>query len=674
MKAPAKRCQWCGNKITTDNIRAIYCSKSCRQKKSLSIKKKAESNLNGFIEQQTPDNEEPQEEHLPPPPNEPQPTYNYPVQPASPKSRGIDAELFAQENWMDTLNSYSNPDASTPFEAQTAPPPFEQQPAKPFKRPPYTLSADQQMAYDYQEQQALLKAIFSAPAPEQQPKPEKPQTAPYKPTEKTNPLPVFSEPPPEVVEPVYHSSWGQIYTPKAKEIDENRMKAEKILFNLNNDAKIFNQLHQQLSLRQSRYVKRWTVQTGYPLPETELIKRMKSFAELCKTGCEGVGIIVEYAENNEQQNRDQLRMTIEKLETLVFAIEKAERVIKKMNDLLNSPNASYWGDTKTLTNKKQYETYLQDYNNWQLRKAAFEIKAKKLLETPAPPAQPIPPAQSSTGKPVAPDTKDWRAFYEANKHTTNPKSNNPPQAGQTEKPNQKSPENKPASGQPVQPVKPAQSDTRSKRRKAEKGEIISSLDVDKYAEDVYDFQGRYGRFIGQPPIGFEIVVHGLPGQGKSFFCYMFAHYLASNWGRVLYVASEEGFSQTTALKLRETKHPNLDLSNSGDVETIFQTVKKDQYKFIFFDSLKHLKINYELYLELRRFYETESFVSVQQSTKGKEMAGEQSLKHEIDVEIIVEDGYAITGKNRAMNGRTGRVFDVFPEDNRSYSEPDVEVI
>jgi hypothetical protein len=56
------------------------------------------------------------------------------------------------------------------------------------------------------------------------------------------------------------------------------------------------------------------------------------------------------------------------------------------------------------------------------------------------------------------------------------------------------------------------------------------------------------------------------------------------------------------------------------------------------------------------------------------MTGEQALKHEIDIEIIVSGGYAEIGKTRADNSKSGAMFDIFPEEKRAPPDEEIEVI
>ena len=73
--------------------------------------------------------------------------------------------------------------------------------------------------------------------------------------------------------------------------------------------------------------------------------------------------------------------------------------------------------------------------------------------------------------------------------------------------------------------------------------IMSSRDLKDYRYDQYDFDGKWYDLVGNPGKKFHMMVYGRPKQGKSYFCFDLAQYL-SNFGKLLYIAAEEGFSAT----------------------------------------------------------------------------------------------------------------------------------
>jgi hypothetical protein len=111
--------------------------------------------------------------------------------------------------------------------------------------------------------------------------------------------------------------------------------------------------------------------------------------------------------------------------------------------------------------------------------------------------------------------------------------------------------------------------------------VMSADELVEYKYDSYPFDGKWKNLIGNPAKSFHMMVFGRPKQGKSIFCFQLAKYL-SKFGKVLYIASEEGFSATLQQKLQEfgAINPNLYFANYRDYETIKQNITGQDYEFI----------------------------------------------------------------------------------------------
>ena len=178
--------------------------------------------------------------------------------------------------------------------------------------------------------------------------------------------------------------------------------------------------------------------------------------------------------------------------------------------------------------------------------------------------------------------------------------------------------------------------------------IISSNELKKMNFRSLDFKGKWELLFGKPAISFHLVIHGKPGQGKSTFSLQFANYLASNFGKVLYVSGEEGFSKTMKDKFKENNayNDNLYLADIHSFETLREIVKPDTYHFIFIDSLNNMGIDIEQLKGMRELYKNSTLVTISQSTKKGELRGSQEIEHESDISLKIEDGFAFATKNR----------------------------
>lgn len=163
-----------------------------------------------------------------------------------------------------------------------------------------------------------------------------------------------------------------------------------------------------------------------------------------------------------------------------------------------------------------------------------------------------------------------------------------------------------------------------------------------------DFKQEWNHLLGKPAISFHLVVHGRPGQGKSTFCLQLASYLASSFGKVLYVSGEEGFSKTMKdkFKMNNAYNDNLFLADIHSYENLRDIVTPDTYHFIFVDSLNNMGIDIEQLKEMRAFYKNSSLITISQSTKKGQLRGSLEIEHESDISLKIENGIAYTTKNR----------------------------
>jgi hypothetical protein len=171
--------------------------------------------------------------------------------------------------------------------------------------------------------------------------------------------------------------------------------------------------------------------------------------------------------------------------------------------------------------------------------------------------------------------------------------------------------------------------------------IMSSRDLRDYRYDQYDFDGKWEDLVGKPSKKFHMMVYGRPKQGKSYFCFDLAQYL-SNFGKVLYIAAEEGFSATLQKKLEDMggDNDNLDFANFRDYETIKNALPGHDYRFVIIDSVNYIRIEPEEIEELKANNPRMALITVQQATKDGKFRGSQQYAHNCDIIIEVIQGVA----------------------------------
>jgi len=201
----------------------------------------------------------------------------------------------------------------------------------------------------------------------------------------------------------------------------------------------------------------------------------------------------------------------------------------------------------------------------------------------------------------------------------------------------------------------------------EKG-IMSSNELINHTYTKYDFSGKWNDFIGQPSKNFHAMIYGRPKQGKSILAVQFAEYL-SRFGKVLYIASEEGFSVTLQKKVAEfaQDNPNLDFANYRDFLQIKEALHVRKYAFVFIDSVNFIKITPEDVEDLKSANKQTAFITIQQATKNGNFRGSQEFAHNCDMVIRVEAGQA-SHQGRFQEPTEMAIFDK-PEQNANKKAP-----
>lgn len=171
--------------------------------------------------------------------------------------------------------------------------------------------------------------------------------------------------------------------------------------------------------------------------------------------------------------------------------------------------------------------------------------------------------------------------------------------------------------------------------------IMNASDLLEYKYDCYNFSGKYGEFFGNPSKNFHLMVFGRPKNGKSIFTVQFAKYL-STLGKVLYIASEEGFSATLQQKIREfgMANPNLYFGNFRDYEQIREVLANNNYQFVVIDSINFINLEPEDVEVLKAENPGTAFITIQQATKGGQFRGSQQFAHNCDMIVEIVEGVA----------------------------------
>lgn len=151
----------------------------------------------------------------------------------------------------------------------------------------------------------------------------------------------------------------------------------------------------------------------------------------------------------------------------------------------------------------------------------------------------------------------------------------------------------------------------------------------------------FGRLV----INFTMIVWGKSGNGKSNLLMQILKALMT-YGKVLYVALEEGFEATTQLNVLR----HLDVEEHGgkiefaDYEMTYDELlkklkKKKSPRFIVIDSIQYWNISYEDYKKLKEMFPQKTFIFISHA-KGKDPLGATatSIRYDAGIKVHVE-GY-----------------------------------
>ena len=200
------------------------------------------------------------------------------------------------------------------------------------------------------------------------------------------------------------------------------------------------------------------------------------------------------------------------------------------------------------------------------------------------------------------------------------------------------------------------------------GGVMSADKLAKMDYDVYDFDGEFFDLVGKPARPFHCMVFGRPKQGKSIFSFQFARYL-SQFGKVLYIASEEGFGGTLQKKIKDfglQDNQFVNFSNAKGMQEMRKIIPG--HDFVFIDSVNYSRLEVEDVEQLKREFPKTSFITIQQATKSGKFRGSQEYAHNCDIIIEVISGVAHqTGRFQAASE-----YEIFkqPEESAEKSQAD----
>ena len=161
-------------------------------------------------------------------------------------------------------------------------------------------------------------------------------------------------------------------------------------------------------------------------------------------------------------------------------------------------------------------------------------------------------------------------------------------------------------------------------------DVMSSEQLLSMEFETIGLQGKWKELIGDPSVGFSMMVFGQPKSGKSTLMLEFAQHLAQNHGKTLYVAIEEGFGYTLKDKIQRIGATSSNLSFAADMPK-----KLDGLDFVFIDSISRGGLEIEDLIKLQEQYPKVGFIYIFHTTKDGRFRGGNHYAHEVDVIVEV---------------------------------------
>lgn len=163
-----------------------------------------------------------------------------------------------------------------------------------------------------------------------------------------------------------------------------------------------------------------------------------------------------------------------------------------------------------------------------------------------------------------------------------------------------------------------------------------------------DKNSQYHYLFGDPSANFMMLLHGLPGNGKSTFCIQLADYFKRKHGDVLYIASEQkGLNRSFQDLLNKYVTTDFDISNNAKDHN-FKSINKaaNQYSLVILDSVNHLGITAIEFEKIRENAPKTAFIAIMQSVKDGNFKGSQEWAHNCDIIVEMKNMVANQTKSR----------------------------
>ncbi len=147
--------------------------------------------------------------------------------------------------------------------------------------------------------------------------------------------------------------------------------------------------------------------------------------------------------------------------------------------------------------------------------------------------------------------------------------------------------------------------------------------------------GKYSKYFGKVAHNFDLMLHGQPGAGKTYFLLKFANFYAEKFGKVLFVSDEEFGTVTLQNKINETGSTSKNLYFTKSLEN----VNLKDYVLVILDSITSTGLTIKRYIQLRLQNNNTAFIGIVQKNKDGSFKGGKEWEHEVEIagELVFDD-------------------------------------
>lgn len=198
--------------------------------------------------------------------------------------------------------------------------------------------------------------------------------------------------------------------------------------------------------------------------------------------------------------------------------------------------------------------------------------------------------------------------------------------------------------------------------------VMSAQTIANTHFETLPIKGPWREVFDAPEAAMDVMIYGLPKNGKTVFSMKMANYLSS-FGPVLYNVADQGMSESTK-RIIEIAHLHdneaVDFTATRDLTELGKLIKDGKYQFVFVDLVNKYRTARKTGGEItpaeweafQHQFPGVAFIKVFGTTKEGNFKGGNEWQHDVD-QVIEVSNYIASSHGRYGGG----TFDIWPDRN-----------